>query len=441
VLLIGQGPTAHSAAESLLARFEVVGVVRSDDDGVGTLAARHGVPRLADTSVAAIEGAIRNLAPDCVVVSSYDRILPPSLLASCRFVNVHYAPLPEYRGRATVNWAILNRRADTAITIHVLVAELDAGPILYQQRVPIGRHDTVTDLYVRLNELQRAHLASAVERHLAGDPGTPQDARAATYACARVPADGEIDWSRPTEEVYALVRALTHPFPGAFTYVDGRRLIVWRAAPVDAPRAWAGRVPGRAIGRSAADGWVDVLTADGVLRLESVQLEGEARRPASDAITSLRATLGLRAADVLERVRALEARTATGSRPQQHDHAGDDHEDADPAPKRDPLAKEEPADQRDQNVAQAVERHDLRELLAAVEVQAHEPEDPDQDAAGPESALGRQAPQLAHCGSAANREPADVHERRAHEVHAAEPTRDRGEHQQERTHHAGQPTA
>ena len=72
-------------------------------------------------------------------MSSYDRILPPRLLTRCPFVNVHYAPLPECRGRATVNWAIINRRPHTAITVHVLVAELDAGPILFQRRCRSAR--------------------------------------------------------------------------------------------------------------------------------------------------------------------------------------------------------------------------------------------------------------------------------------------------------------
>jgi methionyl-tRNA formyltransferase len=306
-LLIGQGPTTESALDSLLGRFEVVGLARSAGDAVAVAARDRGVPVLRDTSVGGVEAAVCELQPDCVVVSSYDRILPASLLERCPFVNVHYAPLPEYRGRATVNWAIIDRRAETALTVHVLVPELDAGPILFQQRVPIGPHDMVGDLYRRLNELQRAHLAPAVDRHLDGDPGVSQDDAAATYGCTRVPTDGEIDWHRSTDEIYALVRALGDPYPGAFTHLDGRRLVVWRAAPAVSPRRWAGRVPGRIVGRSAAEGWVDVLTADGALRLEMVEPQGEARQPAAAAVRSVRATLGLRAADLLERLDALEA--------------------------------------------------------------------------------------------------------------------------------------
>jgi methionyl-tRNA formyltransferase len=306
VLLIGEGPTAASALDSLLPGFDVVGLVRSTPGAATEIARRHRVRVFDDASLAAVDAAVRRLAPDCVVVSSYDRILPPRLLARCRFINVHYAPLPEGRGRATVNWAIINRRPYTAITLHVLVAELDAGPIIFQQLVAIRPHDTVTDLYSRLNQLQRLLLGPAVERHLDGDPGVAQNDTAATYACTRVPADGEIDWERPTADVYALVRALADPFPGAFTYLDARPLRVWRAAPCPDTRRWTGRVPGRVVGRSEAEGWVDVLTGDGALRLHIVQREGAPQTHAAEVIGSVRSTLGLRTADLLDRLRALE---------------------------------------------------------------------------------------------------------------------------------------
>jgi len=296
VLLVGQGPTSQSALESLLDRFEVValmrGIVADTPDPVVAFAASRGVEVLTDTSVETLQRAVDQLAPDCAVVSSYHRILPPALLDRCRFVNVHYAPLPRYRGRANVNWAIINGEPETAVTVHVLVPELDAGPILFQEPVPIGSHDTVADLYRRLNAVQRTALGAAVERHLDGDPGTPQDESAATYGCTRLPEDGELDWSRSTEEVYALVRALVEPYPGAFTHFQGRRVTVWRAAPAAAPVRWAGRIPGRVVARSSEQGWVDVLTGDGVLRLEVVEPQGEERQPAASLVRSVRATLG-----------------------------------------------------------------------------------------------------------------------------------------------------
>ena len=120
VLLLGIGPTALSALESLAAKFRVAGLLRdarsspADDNEIIERARALGVPVLSDLSIEGVERAVLQSSPDCVVVSSYDRILPSRILGSCRFVNVHYAPLPEYRGRANVNWAIINGESETA---------------------------------------------------------------------------------------------------------------------------------------------------------------------------------------------------------------------------------------------------------------------------------------------------------------------------------------
>lgn len=312
VLLIGMGPTAPSALESLLTSCRVLGVVRpvqSPDDPVAALAARHRVKVFTETSVGAIDDLVKRLLPDCVVVSSYDRILPPWVLARRPFVNVHYSPLPRYRGRANVNWAILNGEKSTAISIHALEGDLDAGRILFQQEIPIGPADTVADLYDRLNSIQARQLGPAIVRHLSGDPGMLQNGEA-SYGCTRLPRDGEIDWRQPTAAIDALIRALVDPFPGAFTFLHGRRLTVWKAAPVaDAPR-YAGRVPGRIVAVSRANGHVDVLTGDGVLRLLDVQIEGADPCAPASVIRSVKLTLGLSTTDLLTRMQALEHEVA-----------------------------------------------------------------------------------------------------------------------------------
>lgn len=312
ILMIGVGPTADTALRSLAARFDVVGLVRRADahDPVVQQALEKGIAVFGDTSMGAIERLVTTLHPDCVVVSSYDRILPAALMRQCPFVNVHYAPLPEYRGRATVNWALINGESEVAISIHELVPQLDGGQILFQERVPIGARDTVATLYDKLNDIQCAALGNAVAGFLAGNAGRAQDQTRATYGCTRLPGDGEIDWSAPTDRIDRLIRALAAPFPGAFTYLNGQRLAVLRAAvPPNTPR-YVGRIPGRVIGRSASEGWVDVLTGDGVLRLVDVQGEsGGAVAPAT-LVTSVKTTLGLRTVDLMQRIKALEQHVA-----------------------------------------------------------------------------------------------------------------------------------
>jgi methionyl-tRNA formyltransferase len=313
LLLLGMGPTALSALDCLSARFLVVGVMRNvspgdhDVDEVARLASSLGVSMLTATTPSDVRAAILESQPDCVVCSSYDRLLSSSTLELSKFVNVHYAPLPRYRGRANINWAIINGETETAITIHTMVPGVDAGKILFQQTVPIGPDDTASGLYGTLNEIQGNVLADTVSRHLAGYEGMPQDDSESTYGCTRVPADGDIDWSQSTAQIYALVRALSQPYPGARTYLATRLVTIARATPVPSPRFYAGRIPGRVITVSRTNGFADVLTGDGILRIHELRLPDGQVVPATTVITSTRQTLGLRPVDLLSRIDDLQA--------------------------------------------------------------------------------------------------------------------------------------
>jgi methionyl-tRNA formyltransferase len=310
VLLIGSGPTTLSALASLATRCDVVGLVRAEEDGATAHARAAGVPVFAETSPAAIAELDAFAACDCVVISSFDRLIPAAILARRPHLNVHYAPLPRYRGRANVNWAILNGESETGVTVHSVAPGVDEGPILFQQTTPIAATDTVATLYDRLNGILARNLGDVVVRFAGGERGSLQDPAQATYGCARLPADGEIDWSWPAERIARLVRALTPPFPGAFTHLSGRRLRVLSASPSPDVRRFVGRVPGRVIGRSRREGWVDVLAGEGVLRLLSVCGDDGGAKLAAEAIGSTRDTLGLGRIELLARIEALEARVS-----------------------------------------------------------------------------------------------------------------------------------
>jgi methionyl-tRNA formyltransferase len=309
VLLVGQGPTTPTALRSLLAEFDVVRLVREAPEGdpALVLAAEARVPVSRDTTVAGLRALVDEVRPDCVVVSSYDRILPADLLRGRPFVNVHYAPLPRYRGRAVVNWAVLNGEPETAITVHELVPGLDAGGVLYQERVPIGPRATVSELYESLDAIQERELARAVTRLLGGDHGTAQDEAAATYGCSRIPDDGELVWVADTDLLDRSVRALGPPAPGAYTFLGLQRLWVDAAEPVAAAPRYEGRVPGRVVRVDTRVGSVDVLTGDGVLRLHRVRVEDGPAVTAAEVVRSVRATLGLRTADLVREIVRLRA--------------------------------------------------------------------------------------------------------------------------------------
>ena len=216
ILLLGYGPTAESALTSLLPRVEVVGVVRKATGGhdpVTDLAARHAIPLTGPAEPKDIAHLLERWRPDGVVISSFDRILRLNA-NSPPVINIHYAPLPRYRGRASVNWAIINGEPATAITIHRVNNGLKLRTDPFSAEVPITPRDTVTDLYRRLNALQEEHLGDTVVRALAGWEGVPQDEAAATYACARTPEDGAIDGTGPRRTSTGWFVRFGHRFRG-----------------------------------------------------------------------------------------------------------------------------------------------------------------------------------------------------------------------------------
>jgi methionyl-tRNA formyltransferase len=310
VVLIGLGTTTHSALQSLLSTCNVQAVVRtldpsSPDDDAINLAQHSEIPIFADVSQASIKSLLFKFQPDCVVVSSYNQILPPALIQLSTFINVHYSPLPKYRGRANVNWALINDESCAAITIHRITPELDEGNILFQQLVPICSSDTVVDIYKQLNKIQQQHLGHTVLRGLNGNKGVPQDNTEATYCCTRLPEDSEIDWSAPTRSIDCFVRALVGPFPGAYTYFQGEKLWIRKVESASYP-PYVGRIPGRVVGRSKTEGYIDVLTGDGVLRIHQVQVEGKEKATAASVVKSVKSTLGLQKSDLLNRIQLLE---------------------------------------------------------------------------------------------------------------------------------------
>jgi methionyl-tRNA formyltransferase len=310
VLLIGLGITTYSALQSLVSECSVLAIARTIDpsnpnDPVVVLAQQKEIPIFADVSQSAIKSLILKFQPDCVVVSSYDQILFPSLIQLSTFINVHYSPLPKYRGRANVNWALINDESHAAVTIHRINSELDKGNVLYQQLIPIRFDDTVSDIYSQLNEIQQQYLGKTVLSFLKGNDGIPQDNIEATYCCTRLPEDSEINWLASTRSIDCFVRALVAPFPLAYTYFQEKKMWIVKARSVHSP-PYVGRIPGRVVGRSKEEGYIDVLTGDGILRIYEVKFEGQENVLAASIIKSVKSTLGLKNSDLLTRIQVLE---------------------------------------------------------------------------------------------------------------------------------------
>lgn len=234
-------------------------------------------------------------------------------------INAHAGDLPRYRGNAPVNWAILLGEREVVLSLHRMVDDLDAGPIVGRRSLPLSTSTYVQEVIHFLDEQIPRMFVEVLDQAASGAlEATPQsDAPADISRCLpRHPFDSRIRWERTAAEICALVRASAEPFAGAYTYLGGDKLIIWRAHAEPLPYEHIG-VPGQVL-RRRPDGSVAVLTGDGALVITEASPAGKSRRPPSEIVRSTRARLGPaeeidevyeRLDELIRRVRALEGRT------------------------------------------------------------------------------------------------------------------------------------
>ncbi len=215
---------------------------------------------------------IRQLQPDILFSFYYRSMVGPEILEipakGC--LNLHGSLLPKYRGRCPANWVLVNGEKETGVSLHYMTPQPDYGDIVAQKAFTISDNDTAISLHHKLNsaaaELLRqdntlaALLADTVKR-------MPQDHSLASYFGGRKAADGEIDWNRTAEEVHNLVRAVTRPYPGAFSYLGNRKALFWAVSPVAGDSE---KRPGTVLSEVP----MVINCAEGAVEIVSGQMEG-----------------------------------------------------------------------------------------------------------------------------------------------------------------------
>lgn len=306
ILFAGSPEIALPSLEALGREHELVGVLTNPPAPAGRgmaprpspVAARAaelfpGLPLLQPERLGPAEReAIAALRPEALVVYAYGRLFGPKFLALFPrgAVNAHPSLLPRWRGCAPIPYAILNRDAETGLSIQRLVREMDAGEVLARTRIALRGDETTASLSAWAAE-EGARLFSAVlaDMEAGRERGEPQDPAAVTFSAAIRKEDGLVDWSLPAADIYARLRAFT-PWPGLWTSLGGRRLSVLEARP--APEGGAAISGGGAVGAAgAAPGAVlrvdksegiMVQTGRGALALLRLQLEGKKALPFKD---------------------------------------------------------------------------------------------------------------------------------------------------------------
>jgi UDP-4-amino-4-deoxy-L-arabinose formyltransferase/UDP-glucuronic acid dehydrogenase (UDP-4-keto-hexauronic acid decarboxylating) len=178
---------------------------------------------------------IAELKPDILFSFFYRHLVRPPILeippAGC--LNLHASLLPRYRGRCPVNWVLIHGEKETGVTLHYMTPRPDDGDIVCQEKIQVSDDDTARTLHDKACAVSAAMLDEILPRLANGSaPRTPQDQTEATYYGGRRPEDGEIDWSKPARDVRNLVRAVTRPYPGAFSYVADRKCFFWTVSEV-----------------------------------------------------------------------------------------------------------------------------------------------------------------------------------------------------------------
>jgi len=265
--------------ESLLQNgFNVTAVFTHKDDpseniwfdSVAELAASKNIPVFApdDINHPLWIQRIKNMNPDIIFSFYYRKMVKPAVLDIPAYgcLNLHGSLLPKYRGRCPVNWVLVNGEKETGVTLHYMTPKPDDGDIVCQKMVMISDDDTAKTLHEKLAGVSVDLLDDILPQIKTGTaPRRPQDNSEATYYGGRRPRDGEIDWSMSSNEIRNLVRAVTQPYPGAFSYVGDRQCLFWSVTKVSTER-W-NAAPGTVISTDP----LIVACGNGEIRVDSGQ--------------------------------------------------------------------------------------------------------------------------------------------------------------------------
>jgi methionyl-tRNA formyltransferase len=310
IVFFGSPAAALPALEALLkAGHDVPLVVTQPDRPAGRgrqltpspvkrFAREHGLPTIEPERIRRDESVLPRLQaaePDIQVVVAYGQIMPGPViyLPPLHTVNVHFSLLPRYRGASPVAWAVLNGETKTGVTIFELNEKMDEGDVYAWEETPIGPEETTAGLEGRLAAIGAELLVRTLAR-IRELTRHPQDHARATYARKIIKEDGLLTWTDEAAVIDRKVRAF-QPWPSAFTFQQGKRLIIHHGRPVPGP---AGERPAGEVLEAGKEGLTVACGNRTAYRITSLRVEG---RPTMDAYAFFLGG-GIRPGDALGRV-------------------------------------------------------------------------------------------------------------------------------------------
>lgn len=237
---------------------------------------------------------------DYVMSFGYRKMIKDDVVEKARIaaLGTHFSPLPRYRGFAPLNWVLINGEEETAVNLFYLDKKVDNGDIISSRKVKINYTDDINTLYDKclfeFSILIKETIPLLEKNEFTSEK---QDELKATYTCARNPEDGLIDWSWDSRKIYNFVRALTHPFPGAYTFLKRDKITIVSCEEYEIPK-YEGAIPGKVIKILKEEGAV-VLCGKGAIIVKKIYVNNSTHSIQSpdSIINSIRTTLGSRGWD------------------------------------------------------------------------------------------------------------------------------------------------
>lgn len=290
VVFVGSVDSSDRALKTLIEQDVEIKLVCSLDPGcaanvsdycpVHKTAESTGIPYVLfkDINDAETVNEIRAVSPDFIFVVGLSQIVKKEILDIPKEYSVgfHPTPIPHNRGRAALPWEILLGEKESSVTFFRLDEGMDSGDVLFREPYIIDENDYVTDVYEKVLCAMSEGLRKNVRLLLGGkiEP-QKQDESDASYLLVRRPYDGVLDWGKPTNEILKVIRATSHPYPGAYSYVRGKKLKIFRAEPWELDKRYVG-YNGQIAEIDAGNNLI-VLTDDGALKVTEYEVEDNAR--------------------------------------------------------------------------------------------------------------------------------------------------------------------
>lgn len=236
---------------------------------------------------------IHDLQPDLCIVACWYWIISKEVLESIPHgvIGIHYSYLPMYRGWAPVVWQMINGQDIIGLSVFYFTEEMDAGDILFQDYVTNLDNDYISDILEKLESLVLVWLRKNYHKLINGTiNATPQSMIDVepTYCARRYPFDGEIDWSKTASEIYNFIRAQSRPYPGAFTYYNGKKLTIWDSNLADIKYHGT---PGQVAKTDKAGMWV-ICGDNKPIVLGTIHFSGKGDLHSSELFISMKTRLG-----------------------------------------------------------------------------------------------------------------------------------------------------